>query len=781
MAESLATAPHEYDVYLSYPSQEEDWALRLVEDLSKVGVRCFSDLTLKRRGDPWSRQTGLERSRILVVLWSGAVSDAPGMLDEIMKYNELLLRGDKPRTVFTVMLGGLELLSRAPEVLASHHAFGIERAAYAAGPNGNSEGWQTVIKTIRDLAYAVRLDEGLEEGGGASATEQADASEHAQAPREQPAVAPVAIGPPSAHVHADRWTTEDQLDYALYAKAIAEFIRHPDAKPPMVISVQAPWGQGKTSLMRMVQEYLDSAHPDLEAARAGRPSSSLDEQSSELTFATLRDSLGGDVPLGDVKPEAIRTVWFNAWKYQSSEQIWAGLAHAILAQLPARLSVKARELFWLRLQRRRIDPSAVREDIHRAAFERFLPKLVGIGLLVPGVLVTAGVALLVEGLGAFGVGVVGTGTIGALWLAWRAWAAATAEALKRPLEGAYLRYVRQPDYSGKLGYLHLVEEDMANALELLTPDDQPAVIFIDDLDRCSPAKIGEVIEAVNLFLAGEYPNCAFVIGIDAEVVAASMEVVHAPIIDKLGARSGELGWRFMDKFVQLPFVMPRLQAEQRDVYLRGLFATPRAEDAQEVLIEAERLEADSRALSVDEFARRVGDLAPRLAAVQPDRARNLGERVVAAGARAFSDKDPEVIDALADQMAYLSDNPRTIKRAVNLYRFHRFTAFARQTSTQSLAVATPAQIGRWIVVIVRWPQLVRWLQTQREQSADGEDPVTQLLALAASTTDVSDFREAILQTGVEAAWTGDLELLEFLREPTAPQLRLDLAGPCGLW
>ena len=52
------------------------------------------------------------------------------------------------------------------------------------------------------------------------------------------------------------------------------------------------------------------------------------------------------------------------------------------------------------------------------------------------------------------------------------------------------------------------------------------MIFVDDLDRCSPAKVGEVIEAINLFLAGEYPNCAFVIGIDAEVVAASMEVVH---------------------------------------------------------------------------------------------------------------------------------------------------------------------------------------------------------------------------------------------------------------
>ena len=68
--------------------------------------------------------------------------------------------------------------------------------------------------------------------------------------------------PPTARVHADRWTTDDRLDYALYAKAIAEFIRYPDAKPPMVISVQAP-GARKTSLMRMVQHDLDPDHLDL--------------------------------------------------------------------------------------------------------------------------------------------------------------------------------------------------------------------------------------------------------------------------------------------------------------------------------------------------------------------------------------------------------------------------------------------------------------------------------------------------------------------------------------
>lgn len=584
--------------------------------------------------------------------------------------------------------------------------------------------------------------------------------------------------PPSARVHPDRWTTDDRLDYALYAKAIEEFIRHRDAKPPMVISVQAPWGQGKTSLMRMVQRNLDSGHPDL------RDGGGTLAEPSKLTLGEFQCELSGTEPLGEVsKPQDIHTVWFNAWKYQSSEQVWAGLAYAILSQLPDRLEPKDRELFWLRLQLRRIDPGAIRTDIHRAVLERFIPWLVGLAVVAVSAIVV-GIGLLAGGLSERGLAVSIVGPLGAAMGAVGAWVRERKEVLSRPLEGAYLRYVRQPDYEGRLGYLHLVEEDMKRALDLLTPAGKPAVIFIDDLDRCSPAKVGEVIEAMNLFLAGEYPNCAFVLGIDAEVVAASMEVVHQDIIAKLADRHGELGWHFMDKFVQLPFVIPRLTPEQRAAYLRGLFATPRDEETPELIAKAEQLKRDvqNRRAPVDELARRVGALAPQLAEVAPERARELGEQVVSAGARAFTDSDPEVVNALAGQMPYLSDNPRTIKRAVNLYRFHRFVAYARQASTLPLEVATPEQIGRWVVVIIRWPHFVRWLQTQEGDDSEGFDQAAaSVIAVAAKARTGQAFEQALKKQGIEASWADDPELWEFLRAATPPELDITLAASRGLW
>jgi hypothetical protein len=507
--------------------------------------------------------------------------------------------------------------------------------------------------------------------------------------------------------------------------------------------------------MRMVQARLDPDHPDL-IAPPGRSSGGPDRE-SELTFLDLRDSLAGEVDLEHAQPSEIRTVWFNAWKYQSSESLWAGLAHSILAQLPSRLPKRESELFWLRLQLRRIDPTAVRQDIHRFAFEWLLPRLIG---LVALAFVMA--ALAIEGvLGPFGgIG----GCAAALIYTAASWWKAQEKALDRRLEGSYLRYVNQPDYDGKLGYLHQVEEDMREALDLLTPDDRPTVIFIDDLDRCSPAKIGQVLEAINLFLSGEYPNCIFVLGIDDEVVAAAMEIVHSDVIARLERRRSEMGWRFMDKFIQLSFPMPRLTEGQKDAYLDWLLggglATPSADLANSSIADAEEIRDELRRGDVEpsDAARRIGKLATDLTAVERAKSpgwNRIAEEVISFGARDFSDRQGEASGALRRQLRHLSDNPRTIKRAVNLYRFYQFTAWARDASSLDLDSADPDLIARWIVIAVRWPQVVRWLQVNGQLSSEPKDLVRD-------------------------SWQEDEpELCSFLESSDAPDLAR--AGACGLW
>jgi len=49
----------------------------------------------------------------------------------------------------------------------------------------------------------------------------------------------------------------------------------------------------------------------------------------------------------NVKP--VVTIWFNAWKYESTEQIWAGLADSVVKGIADRMKPAEREWFYLRL------------------------------------------------------------------------------------------------------------------------------------------------------------------------------------------------------------------------------------------------------------------------------------------------------------------------------------------------------------------------------------------------------------------------------------------------
>jgi KAP family P-loop domain len=153
-------------------------------------------------------------------------------------------------------------------------------------------------------------------------------------------------------IGSDIWNDEDAIGYDVYANAIALGIQHPETKPPLTIGIKAPWGAGKTSLMRMVRRRLEwpqtwSDPPDrlrgLRLTGTGAPSD------RRVKYRDLLRALrhGGDEPdevtatpeperrgLGAADdPDWRPTVWFNPWKYQSGDQIWAGFAYELIEQI----------------------------------------------------------------------------------------------------------------------------------------------------------------------------------------------------------------------------------------------------------------------------------------------------------------------------------------------------------------------------------------------------------------------------------------------------------------
>lgn len=87
--------------------------------------------------------------------------------------------------------------------------------------------------------------------------------------------------------------------------------------------------------------------------------------------------------------------------------------------------------------------------------------------------------------------------------------------------------------------------------------DRRIVVLVDDLDRCSPAKVVGVLEAINLVL--DVPGFIFVLALDYEVLveAVATRYPHA---------SGHV---FIEKMIQVPFRVPRLSLT-RETFLDDL-------------------------------------------------------------------------------------------------------------------------------------------------------------------------------------------------------------------
>lgn len=136
----------------------------------------------------------------------------------------------------------------------------------------------------------------------------------------------------------------------------------------------------------------------------------------------------------------------------------------------------------------------------------------------------------------------------------------------------------QGDYRERLGLMrqvHLDLRDLSDGITVTDRDDERkralfprgptrVVLFIDDLDRCPPARVVEVFEAVQLLLAT--PLFVVVIALDISYVARALEKVYAGVLHRWGEPSG---LDYIEKIIQIPYRMRRRGADEIDRFLRA--------------------------------------------------------------------------------------------------------------------------------------------------------------------------------------------------------------------
>jgi formylglycine-generating enzyme required for sulfatase activity len=100
------------------------------------------------------------------------------------------------------------------------------------------------------------------------------------------------------------------------------------------------------------------------------------------------------------------------------------------------------------------------------------------------------------------------------------------------------------------------------------------VFFIDDLDRCQPEQVLRLLEALKLYLNVE--DCVYVLGVDHAAVKRAIERQYG--------KTGDSDQHYLDKIVQIPFLIPRINPEKALPFIESLLPEA-AKDCAEYLVE----------------------------------------------------------------------------------------------------------------------------------------------------------------------------------------------------
>lgn len=280
----------------------------------------------------------------------------------------------------------------------------------------------------------------------------------------------------------------DALGLGTIAAGLAFFLRNQKTKPPLAIAINGRWGSGKTSLMNLLKSDLEAwgAHP----------------------------------------------VWFNAWHHQKEDQMLAALLQAVKTQgVPpiwqiSGLAFRFR-LAWKRLQRSWVYLvllAAAIAAIYKVDIFLNISALSLVTWISSGKTSTdiaaklAGTPIITILTGAAAVyKVISSGLT--------AFGTNPASLLASVSGGRKIK-----DLDAQTGFRQRFASEFKD-VTLSLGQNQRMLVLIDDLDRCRPEKVREVLEGVN-FLASS-GDCFIVLGMARDIVEHCVGLSFASVVDTM--------------------------------------------------------------------------------------------------------------------------------------------------------------------------------------------------------------------------------------------------------
>jgi len=299
---------------------------------------------------------------------------------------------------------------------------------------------------------------------------------------------------------ADTPALEDRLGRTPLVRTLADMLSSPDQPLPMTIALLGDWGSGKSSVIAQLQERLQKL-----ANRPGRTRYLVAE--------------------------------FNAWAYEQTDNLQAGLAQEVVRGLTRGLGWGAR--FSL----------AVRNASSRHGWGFYRTVLYLLGTLV----LTALGVLNADKLGQLNPmsqSLLGTGGAAVLVFALvRSWQQ-LRRFMEHPLAERLSTYLQLPNYGEHLGQVPVIKEEIRSLCTARLGAKERLLVVVDDLDRCQPRCITETLDAIRLVM--DLERAAVIVAIDDRIAFRAVAEHYRQLAEDGRRSKEEIARDYLGKIIQLP-------------------------------------------------------------------------------------------------------------------------------------------------------------------------------------------------------------------------------------
>lgn len=420
------------------------------------------------------------------------------------------------------------------------------------------------------------------------------------------------------YIHSDKIAKKDLLGREIYTEAFARLITSTDVSTPIVASIFGEWGSGKSSFMHHIIKKVDKIEKD-----------KIISKKEKFKNFILRKQIE--------EPKKNYFVEFNAWKYDDQDKIWAGLLQSILKEYSKNNLVKIKYFF-------------------KTLFSPSWSKLLIILIVLASIFIVPGLSLADDA--KLWIFKLSDETFNLLKIFF--WITLVLsiivkgyDSYNKSLKG-FCNYFKFPDYSEHLGFREEIEKDLDEILNnwLGKVENEKErekgrlILFVDDLDRCSPKKILQVIDCIQIFLSKK--GIISFIAIDHSFMDDKLEEVTNKI---------KMDYQYFEKIIQIPFLLP--DPNNTQLYLKNLLDLSIL-DKSSLQEKGEKSEQKDLILQEGEENGEILQEGEEDTILQED---GEEEKYLLTS----EDKD-----ALLELNKHLPKNPRQIKRFINIYILSRY-------------------------------------------------------------------------------------------------------------